>query len=169
MAGGKHNLVDSWRIALVQGHEEHSLSLLRGWFGILGVPQRRLSCGVTGLSLEEVSQSPLWRYMIFSQQGKIGAGSSLVLDLGEFFGVASPSEVNALCELQECARPLEHDTPVGEVTWIGLVLFFCEVRQALMHSATASSGVLRVLAVLVGHRRSVALSVFCRSYANVGV
>ena len=145
--------MDSWRIALVQGHEEHSLSLLRGWFGILGVPQRRLSCGVTGLWLEEDSQSPLWRHMIFSQQGKIGARSSLVLDLGEFFGFASPTEVNALCELQECARPMEQDTPVGEVTWIGLVLFPPH---------------LRVLAVLVGHRRSVALRVFAGATRTLG-
>ena len=91
----------------------------------------------------------LWKYVLRSQQG-----------IAAFNGISNVADVLHLCErLHTGAQPLTPEALVGRVTWIGLLVLCCEVRQALMHADSGPSGVAKALQLPAQRRQLVVLTV----------
>ena len=66
--------------------------------------------------------------------------------LCDYFGLGTARSVNCLLEvLRVAARPLDEDTHMETISWIGLLAFLCEVRQTLRHPQIGRAGIERVL------------------------
>ena len=74
-------------------------------------------------------------------------------------GLSLAPASHVLCRKQrECARPLSSDRMHGGVTWVGLLVFLCEVRQALSCESVGIAGVHRLLAAPSEDHLAAALS-----------
>ena len=98
-----------------------------------------------GISADEVSDR-LWDSLVRRQQA--GDAESVLdrFDARVFFGLSSASEANAfLARLRACARlPSAADQSIT-VTWIGLLVFLCEMRPVLACSSLGLAGVEKLL------------------------
>ena len=98
-----------------------------------------------GVLADEVSEC-LWDAMVERQQGARRVGDSRDYSIRTFFRLDPAAAANAfLVRLRAAARPLVPGAQRESVTWVGVLVFLCELRQVLSCRMIGMAGVCRVL------------------------